>query len=909
MDAAPSHFWIFQAVRERYDLGKRLAPGKAENWLVSSSADEVASGDIAYLWQAGQEDALWGWARVATPPTAAPLVKQARSSSQEQTSARVELVYEVRFEKPVSRRDVRADQGLKALPVLQTAAGTNFLLTPAQAVALAELLRRKGLDGPPEGAPSAQATPTVSTAEGAVGWDDLSPPAQDVLAWANASEQASGRVGTRGVLIGLLRTSHPSEATQLLAYCGTRPEEVFEALQEVRREVRIDPTVGSPAPLMALPELTPNAEKLLETASALRSGSLRAIEPRHLFGAVLEIDESRARAALAQVLAGRIELETVQATYPEYLSVAETETYGDFLRRRFAGARPSTAITSDTWTDRDQLEHELYADAIARFILNRKTKAPLTIGIKAPWGAGKTSLMRMIRKRLDPPKEGGRHETRRLTIFEVLRKTRARNQAEASHALEQDVRTYTTTIWFNAWKYQSSEQLWAGLAHAILAQVGDRMSPIDRDRLWASVQVRRLRLADVRRSFYRYIFARLLPYAIVAPVAAAGVAIAWTIDPGVLKGASVLAAILTVISLGTGTVRSAMDEVTKAMPQLVEEPDYESRLGFLHLVDTDMHRILEVAGATAENPFVVFIDDLDRCSYTTVAQVIEALNVFLAGDFDNCIFVIAMEPDLVAAQIHIAYKELFQRLNEDDDSDLGWRFLEKMVQLPLSLPEPGGQQVNNFLDSILVEAGSQVAPLADDAPEVERAREAIRDAQSTGALEEIPDALEKVREQARASGTATASLEVALQKAARLEFEDAFSDAHAREMLKRHAADLSGNPREIKRFINVFRFYAYIDFWRRTEGFETPGLEGAAKLARIAIGWPSLLSALAKYHTEDGTTQPLLAYLESANGNDQRWQELVALAPKRNRAQLALPELRAVIRKNPRVGENVAGFL
>ena len=49
-------------------------------------------------------------------------------------------------------------------------------------------------------------------------------------------------------------------------------------------------------------------------------------------------------------------------------------------------------------------------------------------------------------------------------------------------------------------------------------------------------------------------------------------------------------------------------------------------------------------------------------------------------------------------------------------------------------------------------------------------------------------------------------------------------------MLLRFARDLSGT-REIKRFVNVFRFYAYIDFWRRTQGLETPGLDGAGKLA------------------------------------------------------------------------------
>ena len=224
--------------------------------------------------------------------------------------------------------------------------------------------------------------------------------------------------------------------------------------------------------------------------------------------------------------------------------------------------------------------------------------------------------------------------------------------------------------------------------------------------------------------------------------------------------------------------------------------------------------------------------------------MIEALNVFLAGDFENCVFVIAMEPDVVAAQIEVAYEKLFAAARgARRRRDLGWRFLEKMVQLPLSLPEPQAPQVERFLDSILaVKAEQAIAEIADDAPEVVEARELIKAAETTGTLEGVGDAYDEVRKSYPVQGVRA---EAIVQKAARLEFADRFDDGTARDMLLRFARDLSGNPREIKRFVNVFRFYAYIDFWRRTQGLETPGLDGAGKLARLAIGWPSLLSTLA----------------------------------------------------------------
>jgi hypothetical protein len=878
MAAVASGSWIFQAPPERHDLAERLEPGLREDWLVTRFADEIKPGDTVYICHAKSEEAIFGSATVTSGVFG---------------GNRVVLRYDRRYERPVTRAQLHADPLLAELEIFHMPEETNFRLTGEQVEALNQVIERQ-----------------LGAEQPRLDWARLSAAAQDVLGWAVASEEEN-RLGTRGLLIGLVRTSHRCEAHELLEFADVEPDELFDALQQVRPQKRINARVSAPATLSSLPELTPNAQQTIVAAFRLQVDPASYVEPRHLFGAILGNQRSRAYQALQRVCEQRLPFDAVCVSYDDYL--AGTQPYEDFLQEHFGRARPSTAITTDTWTDRDQLEHELYADAIARFILNKKTKAPLTIGIKAPWGAGKTSLMRMIRKKLDPQaptKQQAEKKGSRLKIRELLRKTRARTSEEAARELEPGIQTERVTIWFNAWKYQSTEQLWAGLAHAILSQVGDRMSPLDRDRLWTSVHLRRASVTEVRHGIYRYMGRRVVPYLIVVPLAVAGVLIAWAIDPDLLGDASVVGAISSVAVAGVGLVRSASDEVTKANPQLVQEPDYESKLGFLHLVDSDMHRILEVAGATKDEPFVIFIDDLDRCSYTTVAQVIEALNVFLAGDFDNCIFIIAMEPDLVAAQIHIAYEKLFDRLGEGGSDDLGWRFLEKMVQLPLALPEPGRPQVQRFLDSILLEAQVQMAEVRDDAPQVQSARKAIRELKGTRSLEAIPEAMERLREEARAEGTDSPEQEAVRQKAARLEFENDFSDDHARRMLLRYASDLSGNPREIKRFVNVFRFYAYVDFWRRTQGLDTPGLEGAAKLARIAIGWPSMLNALAQDVARNGAIQPLIAHLEEANGNDTVWAECVALAPERVRARLAaLPELRAAIAQEPRVGSCVAGFL
>jgi hypothetical protein len=85
----------------------------------------------------------------------------------------------------------------------------------------------------------------------------------------------------------------------------------------------------------------------------------------------------------------------------------ETERLAAFDRAvRWLAVRtafqPDMPITRDFWTADDALGYGPHADAIAAFVRHRGTRPPLTIGVTAPWGAGKTSLMRMVQERLDP---------------------------------------------------------------------------------------------------------------------------------------------------------------------------------------------------------------------------------------------------------------------------------------------------------------------------------------------------------------------------------------------------------------------------------------------------------------------------------------------------------------------------
>ena len=127
----------------------------------------------------------------------------------------------------------------------------------------------------------------------------------------------------------------------------------------------------------------------------------------------------------------------------------------------------------------------------------RRRRAPLTIGIKAPWGAGKTSLMRMIRKQLQDPDapRGPRRlaDGPRLTIWQVLTEHVAgTTPAEAANELEPDPheqgdRAPEHDLVQRSGSTRAASSCGRASRMRSSLQASDRLPPLARDRLWASV--------------------------------------------------------------------------------------------------------------------------------------------------------------------------------------------------------------------------------------------------------------------------------------------------------------------------------------------------------------------------------------------------------------------------------------
>jgi hypothetical protein len=519
-------------------------------------------------------------------------------------------------------------------------------------------------------------------------------------------------------------------------------------------------------------------------------------------------------------------------------------------RRSQSALPPSAHIHDDGWTVEDRLDYALYGRAIKEFVLHPNTHPPLAIGIQGPWGQGKTSLMRIAQKHLDPghpdlqgtqPTEPTSEGKSQVTFRDL------RAYLSGSIDVDLDRPPQTRSVWFNAWKYQSSEALWAGLAHTILTQLPARLPRRSRELFWLRLQLRRIDGAKVRQDIHRAAVEWFLPRLVLWTMLSVALAIALAIVgvPAIASalGGCAFTVLLSVFSWSRALKKSLERKLEGSYLRYVSQPDYEAKMGYLHEVEEDMRRAFSLL-TPADAPTVVFIDDLDRCSPDRISEILEAINLFLSGEYPECVFVLGIDAKVVATAMELVHKDLLDE-SERGKGKLGWQFMDKFIQLSFPMPRPSNRQKEAYLDSLLGVAQSdrdetRTKEIATQAGQVDRE---LRD--GTLQPDEAAALVGKLAGDPAAGGSAAArnAAESVIETGAQ-----GFSDSSEEtvEALRSQLPHLSDNPRTIKRAINLYRFYRFISWAREAS---SPDLESAdptliARWAVLAARWPQFVQWL-----------------------------------------------------------------
>ena len=450
------------------------------------------------------------------------------------------------------------------------------------------------------------------------------------------------------------------------------------------------------------------------------------------------------------------------------------------------------ALSGDQAAEVDRLGVAPLADGLARLIMLPQTR-PLTVGVQAPWGSGKSSFVAFVREALvrhapsnsDPTPEivelealdailgGALDPDETASDADIAAKRRAQAERRRELLAELERRAYTDVICvsFNAWRYEGSEQVWAGLARAITAGLEGTLSRTGR---WRS----RLAYAIWRRKLDFWL-GFVVP--VVLAVLLAGLAIALGVaDAGdELAGwsggvAGVLAPVVAVLLIVWRFMR-VIQPVSTQVAGYVTGPDYAAHMGYQNEVIDDLkflHSRVE-----GEPRVVVVVDDLDRCSDESIMETLQAINLVLgASDF---FVVLAIDTDM----IHRAIAR--QRgLNDDDEAAelFAENYLRKIIQLPLVLPGRSADQRFGFVSQLF-------------SPSAQREYQGDEDGARDEPVTEPPD-----------TDTSPFSFDPALVIPPRVQILREVQDTKD-ELDALHASRelLNDNPRELKRLVNVHR--------------------------------------------------------------------------------------------------------
>ncbi len=467
----------------------------------------------------------------------------------------------------------------------------------------------------------------------------------------------------------------------------------------------------------------------------------------------------------------------------------------------------SRAIT-DKPSEIDLLNFSDYAEALTDFITNAKTKKPIAIAIDAPWGGGKSTLMGMIKKMVE------------------------------SKSINED--QSFITIWFNAWKYEKEESLWAALVMNVLKKIRSKYGFFRKIGLWFKLNWKRF---DKQQFFNDFLYS-LLSLLILFII---GFLFIWVyclifnnnFISDYLKYGGYTGLIALFFKIGNELYKKLTGPFNLKVSDYIRKPNYEERIGFIAQFEEDFRMVIETVTKKGKWPLIIFIDDLDRCAAPKPVEIIEAINLLL--DSEHCVFIIGMDSKSVAASIETKYKDMKENLEKqkisNEDIRLGQRFLEKIIQVHFHIPKIKEGLLEDYIDKLMTTKEQQKTEPKDKVQiEIE---ELIESEQRDG--KSLQDA-EKVARNKRPR-TSEEIFTKAKEEIRAKTFDDS---EETKTAIISAAKMLSSNPRKIKRFINNFRLQAFIANRRGLIEEGSINLNMLAKSVTISTRWPDIFEWISK---------------------------------------------------------------
>jgi len=402
----------------------------------------------------------------------------------------------------------------------------------------------------------------------------------------------------------------------------------------------------------------------------------------------------------------------------------------------------------DNETMVDLLGFRVHADLV-RSVVTDPRQLPVTIGLFADWGGGKSSLMKILEHSLEPESwpEG----------------SPARAQCEK-----------IACLYFNGWLFEGYDDAKSAILTAVLLALGEhkRFGPKIRGKVASLLKC--VNWMRVARLGFKHV---------AIPAIAAYASGGATLVPGFLGG--VAGSLGLPFGKKEGDAAGGKEgEKKQGKESGGKEGDWEDLInkddssGSPMDVRTFRDKFSELLKECKIESLVILIDDLDRCSPERIIENLEAIKLFL--NVENTAFVIGADKRIVQHAIDWRYSQNGSAppLDEETRAGITKDYLEKLIQVPYRLPRLSPAEIESYMTLLFCHSH-----LADDQCSACRA------------------ACEKQRETNRYGTFGYGAVKELLKDKLSQTLADALAFCASSAPLITEG--LKGNPRQVKRFLNA----------------------------------------------------------------------------------------------------------
>ncbi len=413
------------------------------------------------------------------------------------------------------------------------------------------------------------------------------------------------------------------------------------------------------------------------------------------------------------------------------------------------------------------------------------------------------------------------------------------------------------TVWFNSWKYEKEDELWASFALNFMDELSEQLS-------WKRLQHSRLKLFYLRYklrlkskflilvhfswSILSFILIFSFLFLIITYVLTSlNMPSPSFMDKELIKNFTNIVLILTpLVGLMNyfSTEKWFIDVFRDpfGLKKLESNTNYKEHLSFREHFHSDFNEIIK--SYVGDSKVYVFIDDLDRCEVPKAAELMQAINLMISDD-SKVYFSLGMDRKVISAGLAAKNEKVIEYLDVDG-LEYGYDYIEKFIQLPFKVPRPKSVDFLQFLTSF--DEGEFPSKPSEPVDESSISEASTPDKSPEGDVESLQnehDEQETVTDDSNNIVTESNKQEIQNDK-------DCVEDSETSKLiLEMVSPALDNNPRRTKQFINQFRFQRTIG--KRTglfcygEDTDPENMWNCKKLAKfvaISINWNPLISAL-----------------------------------------------------------------